>query len=150
MARKVGRPPKWDNVEELDKAIDKYFEDIQGHPYVQEDGSVLYGKDGLPVIIGAEPPTMSGLALALGFVNRTSLLQYEGKPQFMASISRARSRIEKYAEGRLYDRDGARGAEFSLKYNFKWAQEEQEKQAAAQGVVILPAIMQQDEGKEDG
>lgn len=150
MAKKTGRPPKWDNVEELDKAIDKYFDDCAGHPFVQEDGSVLYGKDGLPVIVGATPPTMSGLALALGFVDRRSLLDYEGKSRFSRSIARARTKLETYAESRLYDRDGARGAEFSLKYNFKWAQEEQEKQAAAQGVVILPAIMQQDEGKEDG
>ncbi len=150
MAKRIGRPPKWKSPEALDKAIDKYFEDIQGHPYVQEDGSVLCGKDGLPIIVGAEPPTMAGLALALGFANRTSLLQYEGKPQFMASISRARTKIEKYAEGRLYDRDGARGAEFSLKYNFRWAQEEQTQQAAAQGVVILPAIIERDEDEADG
>ena len=147
---KVGRPPKWDDPEKLQEAIDKYFEDCKGHPYVQEDGSVLLDRDGLPVIVDAEPPTMSGLALALGFLNRTSLLQYAGKPQFMAPITRAKARVEKYAERRLYDKEGQRGAEFSLKYNFKWAQEEQEKQAAAQGVVILPAIMQQDEGKEDG
>ena len=149
MAR-TGRPPKWTDVNALQAAIDKYFEDCKGHPYVDGNGDILYGKDGLPVIVDAEPPTVTGLALALGFVSRQGLLDFQGKREFADTITRAKARVEKYAERRLYDRDGARGAEFSLKYNFKWAQEEQEKQAAAQGVVILPAIMQQDEGKEDG
>ena len=149
MAR-TGRPPKWTDVNALQAAIDKYFEDCKGHPYVDENGDILYGKDGLPVIVDAEPPTVTGLALALGFSSRLGLLNYQGKAEFNNTITRAKARVEKYAERRLYDRDGARGAEFSLKYNFKWVQEEQEKTAAAQGVVILPAIMQQDEGKEDG
>lgn len=149
MAR-TGRPPKWTDVNALQAAIDKYFEDCKGHPYVDGNGDILYGKDGLPVIVDAEPPTVTGLALALGFVSRQGLLDFQGKREFADTITRAKARVEKYAERRLYDRDGARGAEFSLKYNFKWAQEEQEKTATAQGVVILPAIMQQDEGKEDG
>ena len=144
MAR-TGRPPKWTDVNALQAAIDKYFEDCKGHPYVDGNGDILYGKDGLPVIVDAEPPTVTGLALALGFVSRQGLLDFQGKREFADTITRAKARVEKYAERRLYDRDGARGAEFSLKYNFKWAQEEQEKQAAAQGVVILPAIMQQDD-----
>lgn len=147
----MGRPPKWTDVDALQAAIDKYFEDCKGHPYADENGDIVYGKDGLPVIVDAEPPTVTGLALALGFSTRLGLLNYQGKAAFMNTISRAKARVEKYAERRLYDRDGARGAEFSLKYNFKWAQEEQDaKNAAAHGVVILPAIMQQDEGKEDG
>ncbi len=149
MAR-TGRPPKWTDVNALQSAIDKYFEDCKGHPYVDENGDILYGRDGLPVIVDAEPPTVTGLALALGFISRQGLLEYQGRKEFSDTISRAKARVEKYAERRLYDRDGARGAEFSLKYNFKWAQEEQEKQAAAQGVVILPAIIEQDEGKTDG
>lgn len=147
----MGRPPKWTDVDALQAAIDKYFEDCKGHPCVDENGDIVYGKDGLPVIVDAEPPTVTGLALALGFSTRLGLLNYQGKAAFMNTVSRAKARVEKYAERRLYDRDGARGAEFSLKYNFKWAQEEQDaKNAAAQGVVILPAIIEQGEDKADG
>ena len=34
---------------------------------------------------------------------------------------------EEYAESRLYDRDGSRGAEFSLKYNFRWYEQHSEE-----------------------
>lgn len=38
----------------------------------------------------------------------------------MESVNRARMRIEEYAEEQLYSREGQRGAEFNLKYNFGW------------------------------
>jgi len=63
---------------------------------------------------------MTGLAYHLGFSSRTSLLNYEAKPQYMSTIARARMRAESYAESRLFDRDGARGAEFSLRCNYGW------------------------------
>lgn len=37
---------------------------------------------------------------------------------------RARARIEEHAEQMLYDKNTARGAEFNLKVNFGWTNEE--------------------------
>lgn len=37
----------------------------------------------------------------------------------MHTITRAKSRVEEYAESRLFDRDGSNGAQFSLRNNFK-------------------------------
>ena len=37
----------------------------------------------------------------------------------MNTITRAKSRVEEYAEMRLFDKDGANGAKFSLANNFK-------------------------------
>ena len=37
----------------------------------------------------------------------------------MNTITRAKTRIEEYAESRLFDRDGSNGAQFSLQNNFK-------------------------------
>ena len=45
----------------------------------------------------------------------------------MNTITRAKTRIEEYAESRLFDRDGSNGAQFSLRNNFKGWNGEQEK-----------------------
>lgn len=142
---------RWESPEALKKKIDEYFEDCKGQPYIKEDGEALVDRNGEIILIGKHPPTMAGLAHWLGFADRNSLLQYKARKQFTEIMCEARLRIEQYAEERLFDRDGAKGAEFSLRYNFKWAQEEQAaKNAAAQGVVILPAIIEPDEEKKDG
>lgn len=140
----TGRPPKYKRPEDMQVVIDQYFKDCEGTPLIGDDGEVIRDKFGEIVMSNARPPTVTGLALALGFTTRHALLDYQGKRAFAHTIARAKSRIEAYAEQRLFDRDGQRGAEFSLKYNFRWAQEE--KNAAedgATGVVMLPVIMQQ-------
>lgn len=138
---KVGAPRRYKSVKAMQEAIDRYFEDCEGHPLLDDEGEPVLDKFGQPVIVGAHPPTVTGLALALGFVGRTALLDYQGRPEFSDTVLRAKSRIEAYAEARLYDRDGQRGAEFSLKYNFKWAQEERERESAETGVVMLPVVL---------
>lgn len=52
----------------------------------------------------------------------------------MNTITRAKARVEAYAEERLFDRDGTSGAQFSLRNNFKgWTEktelDEEEQQA---------------------
>jgi hypothetical protein len=118
----VARPLKYKTVAELQKAIDEYFEDCKGEPLLDEDGTALTDKHGNPIILGAKPPTVTGLALALGFNSRQALLNYQVKKQFHDTITRAKSRCEAYAEGRLFDRDGSKGAQFSLAHNFGWGQ----------------------------
>lgn len=76
-------------------------------------------KFGNPVVINRKPPTVTGLALALGFTSRLDLLRYQGKEEFCNTITRAKSMVEQYAEERLFDRDGSNGAQFSLRNNFK-------------------------------
>lgn len=116
----MARPLKYKTVDALQAAIDAYFQDCQGKPLLDKDGTAVTDKYGEPVIIGAHPPTVTGLALALGFTGRQALLNYQGRKQFMDTITRAKSRCEEYAESRLFDRDGSRGAQFSLEHNFRW------------------------------
>lgn len=116
----MARPKVYKTAKQMEKAIDKYFLDCQGKPLLDDYGNVLTDKRGNPVLIGAKPPTVTGLALALGFNSRQTLLNYQAQKEFMDTIIRAKTRCEEYAESRLYTRDGARGAEFSLKYNFGW------------------------------
>lgn len=117
---KAGRPPKYKNAEELQEKIDKYFADCEPKP-LMINGHVATDKKGAPIIT-SKPLTITGLALALGFNSRQSLLNYEGKKEFLDTITRAKARVEQYTEERLFDKDGAAGARFSLANNFSgWA-----------------------------
>lgn len=112
--------PKYNSAAAMQAAIDAYFADCEGHPLVNDGGETVRDKNGVPVIIDAHPPTVTGLALALGFKTRQSLLNYQARSKaFDDIITLAKSRCEEYAERRLYDRDGVNGAKFSLANNFK-------------------------------
>jgi len=124
----IGRPPKYKNVEEIEDKIEQYFAICEGEPLLDDEGNQMVNKYGYPCWIKPpKPPTVTGLALALGFTTRLSLLNYQGKKEFMNTITRAKTKIEEYAESRLFDRDGSNGAQFSLRNNFKGWNGEQEK-----------------------
>ena len=124
----VGRPPKYKNVEEIEDKIEQYFAICEGEPLLDNEGKPVVNKYGYPCWIKPpKPPTVTGLALALGFTTRLSLLNYQDKKEFMNTITRAKTKIEEYAESRLFDRDGSNGAQFSLRNNFKGWNGEQEK-----------------------
>lgn len=127
--RTAGRPPKYKSKEEIEKKIDAYFTECEGKILKNDDGRVVLNKNDLPVIIGAKPPTITGLALALGFSSRQSLLNYKGKKEFLDTITRAYARVEQYTEERLFDKDGAAGAKFSLANNFEGWKEKQQIEA---------------------
>lgn len=137
-----GRPPKYRTAEEMQAAIDAYFTSCDGHPIMDHEGYPIMDKNGDVILVGQKPPTITGLALALGFTSRRALLDYQGKREFLHTITRAKSRIEEYAEGRLFDRDGQRGAEFSLRCNFRWSAEAKtEDDEEETGIAELPAVM---------
>lgn len=105
--------------EEIQEKIDKYFEECEGKVLEDKDGNPILNKYGGVIIMGSKPPTVTGLALALGFTSRQALLNYQDKDEFVDTITRAKARVEQYAEERLFDRDGSNGAQFSLRNNFK-------------------------------
>ena len=116
----VGRPPKYKSVEEIEDKIEQYFAICEGEPLLDDEGKQIVNKYGCPCWIKPpKPPTVTGLALALGFASRQALLNYQAKKEFNDTITRAKSRVEEYAESRLFDRDGSNGAQFSLRNNFK-------------------------------
>ena len=121
-----GRPPMYTSVEEMQKKIDAYFEECDGKILFDPDGNPMRDKNGRFIRDDRKPYTITGLALALGFATRKSLLEYEGKEEFVNTIARAKSRVERYAEERLFDKNGANGAKFSLANNFKgWSEKQQ-------------------------
>lgn len=97
----VGRPPKYKTKEEIEEKIEAYFKKCEGEILKDDNGEPVLNKWGKPVVINCRPPTVTGLALALGFTTRTSLLNYQGKKEFMDTITRAKTMIEAYTEERL-------------------------------------------------
>lgn len=126
---KVGAPPRYKTVKEMQEAIDKYFEECKGTILKDENGEPYLDKYGSPIIYDRKPLTITGLALALGFNSRQALLNYQAKAEFHDTVTRAKAVVERYAEERLYDKDGANGAKFSLANNFDGWREKQQIEA---------------------
>lgn len=139
----VGRPPKFRTKEEIQVKIDAYFKECDGELLMDDNGNpVCTPKTGLVYIKPPKPPTVTGLALALGFASRQSLMEYQCKKEFADTIIRAKSRIEEYAEARLFDRDGVNGAKFSLINNFRgWGEKPEQEQDTGSNMVALAEIL---------
>lgn len=121
-----GSPPFYETVEDMQSKIDAYINGHTGRVLTDVDDNPIMYK-GQPVMVDTYPLTVTGLAVALGFRSRQALLNYQYKDSgFDDSISRAKTYIEAYVEGRLFDKDGCNGAKFSLSNNFKGWKEKQE------------------------
>jgi hypothetical protein len=97
---KVGRPLKYKTVEELQEAIDAYF------------------------ALNPERPTVTGLALELGFHSRKSFYNYEERPEFLHTIKSATLKIESMHEANLYN-GASSGSIFWLK-NREWTDKQEQ------------------------
>lgn len=96
----AGRPPMISSPEEMQEKIDQYFKecDKKKRPY-----------------------TVPGLALALGFSTRQSLLDYAEKDEFVDTIKKAKLKIEAQRNDALIKGSGSpAGMIFDLKNNFGW------------------------------
>jgi hypothetical protein len=89
----AGRPPKYNTPEEMQEVIDKYF-----------DENDIY--------------TVSGLAYELD-MSTEALRNYEAKDEFLATVKKAKQRVEISLEKRLAS-NAVAGSIFNLKNNFGW------------------------------
>lgn len=89
------RPAFYTNKEELEKELDRYFEDTPENEIA-----------------------ITWLALFLWFTSRQALINYEEKPEFIDTIKRAKMKVELAYEKRLIAR-GNWWDVFALK-NFDW------------------------------
>ena len=122
-ARPRGKAPMFRTPQEMQKKIDLYFETQVGKfPLKDRDGSQVFDKTGNPVLEEC-PPTVSGLALYIGFTDRTSLYEYKARPLFADTVKKAIARVEAYAEKSIMTKDKPTGAIFWLK-NHGWCAEE--------------------------
>ena len=56
-----GAPRKWKSVKAMQEAIDAYFKECEGEPFIGDDGRAERDKYGMPIIINAKPPTITGI-----------------------------------------------------------------------------------------
>lgn len=111
----VGRPPMYKTPEEMQKAIDDYFD------YCDNRIKQVHSKEGESYAVAdPEPYTMSGLAYHLG-MDRRSLLDYKDKDNFLPLLKRARAKVESDVERRMMHKDTfTPGLIFNAKNNFDW------------------------------
>lgn len=113
--------------------INEYYESCMGPMFYK--GELVKNYDGRIVKTQVKPYTLSGLALYLGISTETLRKYRKGRldsildemkaetddhPTFSGVILKAKQTIEAYAEGRLYDKDGQRGAQFVLDCCYGW------------------------------
>lgn len=127
----------YNTAEEMQEKIDAYFEECKGKLLTDDDGNIVRDKYFMPIFIHVKPPTITGLALALGFNSRQALLNYQAKEEFNDTIMRAKAKVECYAEERLFDKDGANGAKFSLANNFEGWKEKQQIEADVSSAINI-------------
>ena len=121
---KMGRPLAYESAEQMQVVIDSYFDECK--------------KEKLT-------PTVTELALALGFSDRSGLLNYErgergqteeARADFVHTIKRAKARIEAHIERGLIDGTGNPvGKIFHLKNNCGWI-DKQEIENKNSGVTV--------------
>lgn len=122
----IGRPALFRTPAEMQRKIDEYFSTQVGDfPVRDKYGNQIYNKAGLP-LIKEQPPTVAGLALFLGFADRTSFYEYKARAEFTDTVKRAITRIEEYAERGVMVKDKPTGNIFWLK-NHGWKAEEETK-----------------------
>ncbi len=129
-----GQKRRFLTPEHLQAMVEEYFESCNG-PMLAKDGTLV--RDNLGNIVKAQvrPYTLSGLALYLGISTETLRRYRQGRLDsildemqaetgdvltFSRVVSNAKQRIEAYAESRLYDHDGQRGAQFVLDCCYGW------------------------------
>lgn len=128
-----GRPREFESPEEMQKAIDEYFESC----FITATNS-----EGEEYQKRIRPWTISGLAVALG-VDRRTILNYENEyeDEFFRTIARAKAKIEMYAEEQLFRGQGkTSGVQFNLKNNFNWKDKQEHDIQHSGGVEIVDDI----------
>jgi len=94
----AGRPPKFNNPEEMQSVINAYFDKCKPEFEKDQEGKILTNTKGFP-IIKLNPPTITGLALALGFSSRGTIYEYEKKnDEFSDTVKLARLKCENWVE----------------------------------------------------
>ena len=131
-----GSKPRYATPEAMQEKIDQYFEECRGTLLRDHNGDPIIDRWGEPVYLDRRPPTVTGLALALGFKTRQALMLYQAKKDFTDTVLEAKSRIELYNEEQLYTRDGAKGAMFNLQRNFVgWKEAKEEIKGSAVSII---------------
>lgn len=131
--RQGGNPnwkPFYGTPEEMQRKIEQYIKNCP-------DTRTMFFKLKDEVIEREMPcPTITGLAVHLGFESRQSFYDYEDKPKFTYTIKKARAFIEREYE-QLLQMGNASGAIFALK-NFGWTDKSDIELYGKDGKDLIP------------
>lgn len=133
----AGRPATYETPEELQQAVDSYFEYLKGEYIDVKETQVIDGKEVDTIrrewTRFPENATITGLVLHLGFVHRQSLTDYEKRnDEFSDIIKKARTRVESDYEKQLY-KSTPTGAIFALK-NMGWKDKQETEHSGTMGI----------------
>lgn len=164
-AKKVGRPFKFTDPEELKLKIEAYFNGRDPHIVTQKvkvgekpDGTYMY--DFREVMTKQLPYTVGSLAIFLN-TTRQTLVDYsnplhypegmadEVREQLIDTIEMAKARCEAYAEDHLFSGKPTRGAEFVLQNGYNWKQKSEVDNTVRNVEAELDATEQVDKGKDE-
>ena len=111
--------------DEVQKRIDAYFESRYG-PVLDRNHNPVCDSDGNYIYEIVRPPTLSGLALAIGLDSREELTLFTANTAILRDVRRAMLRVEEYAEEKLFSKESnTTGIKLYLAVNFKrWSGEE--------------------------
>lgn len=134
----LGPLAKYKTVKELNAKIQDYFAACVPVA-LTINGKAVLDKNGRPVLQD-NPPTVSGLALFLGFADRQSIYDYKKQNEsFSYAVKRAVTQIEEYAEKRLLTGEKPIGAIFWLK-NHGWTAEEKRNDIVQVGPAVIDDV----------
>lgn len=145
-----GRKPFFENPDDLENKVIEYFEWIQGE-YEEREGirTITSGKGENQSTITEtytywftirpkETPSITGLAIFLGFESRQSMYDYLKKPDFSYSIKKALLKVENSYESGLW-LEKPTGVIFALK-NMGWT-DKIETDITSKGESIVPPVV---------
>jgi hypothetical protein len=107
----AGRPRKYKTPKQMLEVAHKYFDDC---------------------LANKEPITVTGTCMALGFLTRESLINYDGRPEFSDAVKSIKLVCQNYAEYQMYKSNNAAGPIFALK-NFGWSDKQDHTLSGPEG-----------------
>lgn len=131
----AGRPRIYNDVEELEKAIEEYF-----NIPITKSIETFAGTETIPTgeTERIKKPTVTGLALHLGFADKTTLYEYRDREEFSYPIKKALTRIEQYHEEGLSESNVA-GRIFALK-NMGWKDKQDVELTGSEGSNLFGSV----------
>lgn len=120
------RPKKYETEEELQYVINDYFRSCMKPVLNARQQPVKDPISGDYIFEFIRPFTMSGLAEALD-MSRQTLLNYSSDERFFDTIERARRKVERFTEEKLFEKETCNGSKFSLSNNFGWSEKNETK-----------------------
>lgn len=133
----AGRPPAFETPEQLQEAIDDYFNNGV------KIKTVVIGRKGSEQVLEIPVPTITGLCYHIGFESRQSFYDYQEKLLFTYTVKRARLFIEKEYEEQL-STGNVTGAIFALK-NMGWVDRQEIDQNMTGNVQFINTVPRPDD-----